>query len=196
MSGVWLVSYIALWVLFLVVAVVLISVLRNMGALYEMLEHIPPAQNAAIKLIAGTPIPELTFEALDGNQLTTTAFRGQTIALTFISPGCGPCRDLLRDLATHTFELTLWTPATTQVIVSLGDVPATRELLQEVSLPSAIGIFTAPQTDVEVAWGVRATPTTVIVDADGVFLRHQVGYAPQANLSAVLAVGSYSSIHR
>lgn len=40
MSGLWLVSYIALWLLFLVVAVALLSVLRNLGVIYESLRYL------------------------------------------------------------------------------------------------------------------------------------------------------------
>lgn len=37
MSGIWLVSFVALWVLLLVMAVVLLSVLHNLGVMAEAL---------------------------------------------------------------------------------------------------------------------------------------------------------------
>lgn len=39
MTGIWLVSYIALWVLLLLIAIVLLSVLRNLGLIYERIQQ-------------------------------------------------------------------------------------------------------------------------------------------------------------
>ena len=35
MTGLWLVSYITLWLFFLLIAVVLLSILRNLGTIFE-----------------------------------------------------------------------------------------------------------------------------------------------------------------
>ena len=43
MNAVWLGSYLFMWALLLVIAVVLLSVMRNMGRLYHMLEQAQPA---------------------------------------------------------------------------------------------------------------------------------------------------------
>jgi len=189
MSSLWLVSYVALWILFLTVAVVLVSVLRNMGTLYEALERgaLLPDQ---IKLVDGKLTPELALQTLDGDSVTTVAFHGQVTALTFINPNCGPCRDLLRDLAAHGFDQAAWKPATTQAIVSLDDPSATRDLLRKLNLPQDVAVFTASRETVEAAWGVRSTPTTMVLGTQGEFIRHKIGYTARTDQPVEMALGA------
>src|SRR5690349_8239311 len=99
MTGLWLISYIALWILFLVLAVVLLSVLRNLGALYETLAAFQNPPQEPIKLVPGDIVPDLALPALSGDRVPISAFRGQTTAFLIVSPGCSPCHSLLKDIA-------------------------------------------------------------------------------------------------
>ena len=179
MEGIWLVSYVALWLL-LALGVVVASLLRNLGLLATAVQQLKSGTQDTLLLEAGTLAPELPLTTLDGQPTTLAAQRGALAVLVFVSPGCGPCHDLLLARQHGAPLLADLPPATQPVLVSLGDSAATQSLLNDVPFADGITLLAEPTLARE-RWGVRSTPTTVLLDAEGRYLRHQLGFAPPAD---------------
>lgn len=183
MSGLWLVSYIALWILFLVLAIVLLSVLRNLGAVYELLGTQRPPLEEFSKFSAGEMVPALELPTLSGERRSTAAFQGATTAFLVVSPGCDPCQELLKELALRPSAPYPRDPAIRQhVIVSIADTTTTSALLEQIGLNSHFPVLVDSEDQVRDRWGIDRTPTTLIVDAQARFLRQSTGFESQPTL--------------
>lgn len=169
MSGLWLISYIALWILFLVVALLLISVLYHLGIIYNRIDK---RSAPATKLTAGKPLPDVVLQTLDGNQIRTSQFHGSQSAFVVISPGCSGCVRVLKALAAG--EKVVESPLLHTVIVSMRDISATLEMVRQVRLPEDYLVLVDTQNIVERAWGVRMTPVIVEVDNEHKISRQTV----------------------
>ena len=165
MTGLWLVSYIALWLLFLLIAAVLLSILRNLGVIFEQLSQLQPKRS---NLEEGQALPEVVLRTPEGETVSTSEWRGTATAFAIISPGCGPCHDYLEQLATD--DTVLHLPDATvpeYAILSLGDAPQTQELLQSLDRRAELERFPLlldTKGQIMDMWGIAATPTTVVVD--------------------------------
>ncbi len=183
MSGIWLVSHIALWVLFLVIAIVLVSILRNLGVLAEALQALQHSGGgASIKLQSGAGVPDLPLQTLQGATIRTSAFAGKATAFVIISPHCRPCHDLLRHVtasASAADPLDLGVQQT--VIVSTGARDETQALLLQHGVGDDRIVMIDSDSRVAQEWGITATPTMVIVDRVGKLIRQSAGFvAPPA----------------
>lgn len=177
MEGVWLVSYIALWLLLLALGVLMVSLLRNVGLLATAVQQLQSGVEDTLTLQVGESVPELPLTTLSGQATSLAAQRGAPIVLVFVSPGCGPCHALLKALRRGYAAMPELPQATRQILVSLGDEAATRALL--VDEPFHAGpVLLADPAVLEERWGLRATPTTILLDAKGQYLRHQIGSTP------------------
>jgi hypothetical protein len=165
MTGIWLISYVALWVLFLGVAVVLISVLRNLGIIYESIQQLPQLRTSPTKLETGQALPNIMLQTLSGEALSLAALQGSKTAVSIVSTQCGPCRDLLSTIALGTDQADPLDPTVRRrVVVSLSDMLTTAQLIDQVGLSTNVPVFVDPETNVTKEWGITTTPTTVIVD--------------------------------
>jgi thioredoxin-related protein len=178
MTGLWLISYIALWLLFFLVAIALVSVLRNLGVIYESLETmVPRSRRASTKFTAGDIVPDLTLSTLAGEEVNISNFRGRKMAFLIVSPNCSPCRDLLRDIAENGESLDPLDPSVHhKAIVSIGNKPETIELVQDVNL-SQDPILLDTENLVAREWGIMSTPMIVIVDEQLKVARQIIGGA-------------------
>lgn len=159
MTGLWLISYIALWLLFLVVAVLLISVLYHLGNIYNKIEvKLPPPT----KLNVGEILPNVDLQTMDGERVPLSQFLGITTAFAVISPGCSTCFNMLKRMANGDDSLKF--PVDRTVIISLADASATREMVQLAHLPEAYSVFLDASKMLTESWGINTTP--VIVEAD------------------------------
>ena len=178
MSGIWLISYAALWILFLAVAVVQLVVLRNLGVLYDHLGQqelrLPPPS----RLVAGEPLPEIALATLDGRAVSTADWRGRKLAISLVSGECGSCRQFLIELAAnHAAPDPLDPTVTERVIVGIGPEARARTLLADVALaPTAL--FLDRTGAVGSGWGISSTPMTVVIDDESKVVRHILGKLP------------------
>jgi len=179
MEGIWLVSQLMLWTLVVVLAVVVVSLLRNVGLLATAVKQLQTGAQDTLTLEAGAPVSELPLTTLAGQATSLAAQRGAPAMLVFVSPDCGPCHDLLLALHQGTPVLPDLPPATQRVLMSLGDAAATQALLEEVPFRDG-SVLLADSTAVKERWGIRATPTTVLLDAEGRYLRHKLGFSAPA----------------
>lgn len=168
MRGLWLVSYVALWILFLAVALVLVSILRNQGVLYTSIKAATPRLEAAPSALKpGQTLPLVTWQTLAGESRTLAELRGVKLAIALVSPSCKPCIEYLLKLGVRQASPDPLDPGLKRtVIVSLGDLPGTARLLEQAQLPSTVPVFVDVQREVAERWGISTTPTTVIVDEE------------------------------
>jgi hypothetical protein len=134
MTGIWLVSYIALWVLLLLIAIVLLSVLRNLGLIYERIQQGAVVAEDAITLADDAVVPDLPLRTLTGETTTLAAFQGMPLLVRIVSPNCAPCRDLVSALVRGS-DLGDNTDVTQQVLLFLVEPNEVRTLLAELRQP-------------------------------------------------------------
>jgi methylamine dehydrogenase accessory protein MauD len=99
MSGVWLASYIVLWLLVLALAFLLAGALRQLGLLQLRLGDDPGALITDTGLERGTLAPD--FEAVDAESrelMKLSELPPVPRMIVFASPGCLSCRELIPGL--------------------------------------------------------------------------------------------------
>lgn len=97
MQPVFVISLVLLWV------IVLFNLLLTFGLVRRV--NTQPAMPPIETLKIGEPAPAFTAETLDGETVTLAQFTGKRLALVFMSPGCGPCREKLPELQALTSKL-------------------------------------------------------------------------------------------
>ena len=111
----------------------------------------------------GSPAPrfELPYARQGRASLDSLLERGSTVALVFVDAGCGPCRGLLGSLArwreTLDAELAI-------AVISRGKPEANRRLCHRTGIPD---VLLQEDSEVSRAYGVRPTPSAVLVAPDG-----------------------------
>ena len=140
-------------------------------------------------LAIGIPAPDFTLRALDG---TATSLRdllapGRPVALAFVHPGCGPCKELLPELARwrgeHTSRLTL-------AVISTGTAEENRKTATRYG---ADLVLLQQDREVSQAYAVNGTPALVAVGANGRISGHTAAGGPAiSTLLADLAL----NVHR
>ena len=167
MTGIWLVSYVVLWILFLVVATVLLVMLRNPAIFFNSVA-MSPGPNLRLmstKIVPGEMLPELTIQTLAGDSVQVSTFRGMKTAFFVISPHCAVCMNVLKEIVENGTEPDLLGPTVRrQVIVSLGDASDTSEVIHQVGLNQNIPVLVDVDSNVLTAWDIKGTPTKIIVD--------------------------------
>jgi|GEM_PF-2887826 len=87
LSGIWLWSMAALWLLVLVEAFLTFAVLRQLGLVSARLPEPRPRG-----LPAGTPAPAFTLVRPDGTERTLADLLETGLLLAFVSPSCSACK--------------------------------------------------------------------------------------------------------
>ena len=99
MSGVWLASYIVLWLVVFALAFLLAGALRQLGLLQLRLGDDPGALITDTGLERGAQAPDFTALSADSEELVTLSeLPAAPRLLVFASPGCLSCRELIPGL--------------------------------------------------------------------------------------------------
>jgi len=159
-SGMWLASYLGLWVLLLAISLLLVVVLRQLRELHDYwIAHDPE-----MGIPFGAPAPVLPTEDLYGRPVSLGAGRGKKTVLLFVSRNCKACEETMTGvpvLATHErLELVLVVrakPLDTRLF--LGG------LRREINFPH-VPVLADPQGELAEAYKVRMVPFNVVVDED------------------------------
>jgi thiol-disulfide isomerase/thioredoxin/uncharacterized membrane protein YphA (DoxX/SURF4 family) len=115
-------------------------------------------------LLVGTPAPSFQVQALGGPVVTSAYFNESTVPtlLVFVDPGCGPCEELLPDIARWQRDAV---GQLSVMVISRGDKERSRQQQRTYQLENMF-----LQTDREVADAFRAsgTPSAVLVRSGAV----------------------------
>ncbi|MGH2867918.1 MAG: peroxiredoxin family protein [Solirubrobacteraceae bacterium] len=166
MTGLWLASYIALWVLLLAVTVTVISALRNLGVVYSMIIQSPGfARTSASRtnLNPGEELPEARLVTAAKEPRSVSSFRGSKTAFAVVSATCEACWLFLRS-ADENGPDQLDPGLRNMVIISLSDPKATAKLMERAGFRRDALLLFDPDDQVRQKWGITTTPAMVVVD--------------------------------
>jgi methylamine dehydrogenase accessory protein MauD len=159
LEGVWLISYIVLWVLVLVLGVLVLLLYRQLGIMY-----LGSAEGVSRDgLERGTRAPDFSLTDQYGELQRLNNYRGRAVLLLFGSPHCSPCRILLPQL--HD-----WARAHPDVAVLWLNAASPEESLKFVSDTGAtipVAPY-APEENLMDRYRVRVTPFMFFVDENGI----------------------------
>src|SRR5438874_3329828 len=159
MEGIWLVSYIVLWLLVLTLIALVILLYRQLGIMY-----LGSAEGVSRDgLAAGAKAPDFSLKDQYDNPQRLSDYRGRPTVLVFGSPHCSPCRILLP-------QLHEWAKAHSDVGVLWLNAASPEESLKFVSDTGAsipIAPYT-PQENLMDKYRVRVTPFMFLLDEDGI----------------------------
>jgi hypothetical protein len=165
MTGPWLASYIALWILFLALAAALVAVLHNLGVLYDAVDRAGMPGKRSSNLDAGQVLPEVTWRTLAGNPVKSSALKGTRQAIVIVSPTCAPCVEHVKEIAAGERDLDpLDATLQRHVVVCLSDADTAAGFLERVGIDGDVQVLFDRDHELTRRWGISATPTTVIVD--------------------------------
>lgn len=168
MTGVWLISYIALWTFFVAVAVGLLGVMHNLGVVYESMAALSPKlKPAPTRLKAEMTLPDLRLVSLSGQPRSLVELRGDKMAITIVSQSCSSCRAFLSQLNRNGQHPDPLDPQVQRrALIVMGDVSGVDSLLREVMAPEHVPVFVDGEGQVASMWGISVVPATVIVDSE------------------------------
>lgn len=190
MSGMWLVSYVALWFLVLLAVAAVVAALRQIGLLYE---RVAQPSVPRTKLSHGDKLPEVKFTTLAGEPVRLSQVLVGPLSLMIVSPGCSGCGSLLRQLAAG--ELGEDTRKHI-VILSVASSQDTEELLRQTGMPSDTQVLVDAEGGIRRIWGIHATPATVHVDENLLVLEQNLGFFNSAMVGGMRAHTGSGHIHR
>ena len=116
----------------------------------------------------GGTLPEVAAAQLDGTQDTLGNYAGKVVLIDFWATWCGPCVGALPDLRKLVDDL----PAQRFALLSISvdeDVETVTEFQQAEPMPWA-NWYVGEKSELAQLWDVRALPTYVLVDDQGVIL--------------------------
>jgi len=159
MEGIWLISYIVLWVLVLGLGLLVILLYRQFGLMY-----LGTAEGVSRDgLEKGTRAPDFALTDQHGTAHKLSSYRGQPVLLLFGSPHCSPCRTLLPQLQD-------WSMARRDVKVLWLNAASREESLKFVS-DTGTGLPVLPfppENNIMERFKVRVTPFMFMLDEQGV----------------------------
>jgi peroxiredoxin len=118
-------------------------------------------------LRAGTPAPRFELPDLAGGRVSLAEHRGRRVLLVFSDPDCGPCEELLPELARadrehRSDELEI-------IMVSRGSLEENRRKAEVFGLEFPIALQSGWKLSKK--YGIFATPVAFLVDEEGVIER-------------------------
>lgn len=126
----------------------------------------------------GQPAPNFAFVWADGRGAELTSLRGKPVVLNFWATWCGPCRAEMPELvALHNGDSNL-------VVLEVN----TQETLETIrpfaeEFGMAMPVLVDESGDLRKLYGVRAMPTTLFIDAEGVIRTRWAGLLTGDQLS-------------
>lgn len=155
-------NIVVLWLFSLVNLLLILAVIRRVNTTRSSLFASAPFIAGGLEI--GSRAPNFKSRTLTGENVTMDDFRNRKLSLIFISPGCQSCRDnlsMLESLMPLATKLEI-----TPYLVSLGEMEATQEMIQEsnTSIPTLIS---TNNFDFESEYKVVYTPSFYQVDSQG-----------------------------
>ena len=162
MSGVWLASYVVLWVVVLLLAFLLAGALRQLGLLQLRLGDDPGALITDTGLERGAEAPDFTaLDSESGELVTLSDLPGVPRMLVFASPGCLSCRELIPGLN----EVRKTRAGFDFLVVCRGDLESCQAFGRMNRLEAPMVVDTTGQ--IEKDYLVTLTPFAYLIDHEG-----------------------------
>ena len=122
--------------------------------------------------------PDFTLPDLEGNSLTLSDFKGRVIILNFWATWCPPCRREIPDFVELYEKYKDEGLLIIGVNLDRGDSRSVKQFSKEykINYPIVLGNVNVTQD----YGGVRAIPTTFVIDRKGNIKEKYVGYQPRA----------------
>jgi methylamine dehydrogenase accessory protein MauD len=162
MSGVWLASYIVLWLVVLMLGFLLAGALRQLGLIQLRLGDDPGALITDSGLERGSKAPDFTAVDPETEELVTLSDLGSVPRmLVFASPGCLSCRELIPGLN----EVRKTRREFDFLVVCRGDIESCRGFGRMNRLEAPMVVDTNGQ--IEKDYLVTLTPFAYLLDHEG-----------------------------
>ena len=122
-----------------------------------------PKASAAVEMRPwGGDTPALRFDTADGTPFDLRSLRGKVVVLNFWAAWCAPCREEIP----HLQALAAGQRGVQVVLVNIGDKPQVmRDWLQRAGV--TLMSLRDPESRALAELGLRQSPATLIVDAEG-----------------------------
>jgi peroxiredoxin len=112
-------------------------------------------------LARGTIAPAFTLPRCDGGEISLEAYRGRRLLLVFSDPNCGPCRELMPELA----SLHKRTPDIEILMISRGNIDTIKAELAE--RPANFPVAVQKSWEISRRYAKFATPIAYLIDEAG-----------------------------
>jgi methylamine dehydrogenase accessory protein MauD len=158
MEGIWLVSYIVLWILVIGLGVLVLLLYRQLGIMY-----LGTAEGVSRDgLERGVRAPDFKLTDQYGQVQQLSSYKGKPVALLFGSPHCSPCRLLLPQLhdwaRQHSDVSVLWLNAASE--------EESNRFVSETGATLPVVPYT-PDDNLLDKYKVRVTPFLFMLDEKG-----------------------------
>ncbi len=135
--------------------------------------------------LASGAAPVLSGRSVSGEALDLSGFRGRSVLVHFWAEWCPVCRVGQGAIQSIADDFPIIT-----VAMQSGDGAAVRDFMKQQSL--SFSTIADPQGDIAGKWGVKAVPTSFVIDPDGIIRYSEVGFTTEPGLRARLwAAGSF-----
>jgi len=131
----------------------------------------------------GEKAADFALQSIDGKTVKLSDYRGQTVIVNFWASWCPPCRKELPDFAAFHRENKDKGVAVIGIAVD-ENVPAIKKLVAEsgVGYPVVLG-----DRKVQADYGgIRAVPTTIVIDKAGTIVKKHLGMMGKTDLEAAV----------
>lgn len=160
MEGLWLASYVALWLFVVVLGCVVLALARQVGIVHTRLGPVGARMiNAGPEI--GDPAPPLDAIDIVGRTVTLAALRGKKTLLLFVSPSCPQCGELLP--AVRTWHRTERDDLEIVLVSQEADREANQAFVAQHQLT---GIPFIISRDLAIQYRVGIVPYAVLVDRE------------------------------
>jgi peroxiredoxin len=159
MSAPFYLSYGALWLLVVVLTLIVLGLVHAMYSRADEEEGGEPLNRDTVRL-AGSTVPDFTAVDLSGNRIDKTNLVGSRTALLFVSANCSTCAPTLRELEALKSKMN-----GSVIVFCHGERESCGALVEAYSLTSPVVVD--DDNSISELFGVRVTPTAVLIGADG-----------------------------
>lgn len=161
MTWLFYVSYAALWALVVFQSLVVVGLVKA-RAVARAAGSASAGGLIGDEPFIGQPVPEFDATTVLGERITSADLRGAPSAILFVSPDCTSCAVTLRDLAGLRAKMD-----GNVVVVCRSSASRCESLAHHYDL--VVPVIVDSDKQLSDRFGISATPTAVMVDAEGKF---------------------------